>query len=210
MSGRSNPTQTQESAKEMKKLGLTTIVCGAAMAFVASGAFAGIGNGQPTPDQLASSQCVTQQHAMGVKAFKGLYGKHAMKTCKNKTTPSATNVVDNAAKQCKAEQADPNFATAHGGLTFDQTYGTNPNDKNAFGKCVSAKAQAPQAAIATQVQNAAQTCRAERADPAFAAAHGGKSFTDFYGTNHNKKNAFGKCVSGKAKAAPAPTTPPVS
>ncbi|MDX6617565.1 MAG: hypothetical protein QOD60_2656, partial [Solirubrobacterales bacterium] len=29
---------------------------------------------------------------------------------------------------------------------------------------------------------------------------------DFYGTNKNKKNAFGKCVSGKAKAS----TPPVS
>jgi len=39
----------------------------------------------------------------------------------------------------------------------------------------------------------------------FAAAHGGKSFTDFYGTNKNKKNAFGKCVSGKAKAAPTPS-----
>jgi hypothetical protein len=190
----------------MKKLGWTSIACGAAVMLVAGGAFAGVGNGTPTPDQLATSQCVAQQHAMGVKAFKGLYGKHAMKTCQNKTAPSAKSVIDNAAQQCKAEQADPNFATAHGGQTFDQTYGTNPNDKNAFGKCVSAKAKAQQDAIATQIQNAAQACRAERSDPAFAAGHGGKSFTDFYGTNKNKKNAFGKCVSGKAKAS----TPPVS
>jgi hypothetical protein len=40
-----------------------------------------------------------------------------------------------------------------------------------------------------------------RADAAFATNHGGgKSFADFYGTNANKKNAFGKCVSKLAKA----------
>ena len=30
-------------------------------------------------------------------------------------------------------------------------------------------------------------------------AHEGKTFDEFYGTNGNKKNAFGKCVSMKAK-----------
>ena len=49
----------------------------------------------------------------------------------------------NAAQQCKAEQADPNFAASHGGKTFDEFYGTNPNMKNSFGKCVSSKAKAP-------------------------------------------------------------------
>ncbi len=48
--------------------------------------------------------------------------------------------------------------------------------------------------------NPAQQCRAEREDPNFAAAHGGESFEEFYGTNRNRRNAFGKCVSGKAKA----------
>ena len=48
--------------------------------------------------------------------------------------------------------------------------------------------------------NAAKQCKAWRADPAFAAGHGGKSFADFYGTNANKKNAFGKCVSKLTKA----------
>jgi hypothetical protein len=190
----------------MKKLGLTTIVTGAAMALVASGAFAGVGNDTPSPDQIASSACVTQKHAMGNKAFKALYGKRAMQTCKGKNASQAKAVVDNAAKQCKAEQADPNFAAAHGGQTFDQVYGTNANQKNGFGKCVSGKAKAQQDAQAAQIQNAAQACKAERSDPAFAASHGGKSFTDFYGTNKNKKNAFGKCVSSKAKAS----TPPVS
>ena len=35
----------------------------------------------------------------------------------------------------------------------------------------------------------------------FRAAHDGKSFAEFYGRNKNDRNAYGKCVSGKAKAA---------
>jgi hypothetical protein len=149
---------------------------------------------------------------MGVKAFKALYGdnapkyQHAMRNCQRAHGKSAGNVVSNAAKQCKAEQADPNFAATHNGMTFDQFYGTNANDHNSFGKCVSSKVQSAQAQQEQNLQNAAQQCRAERGDPSFAAGHGGKSFTDFYGTNHNKKNAFGKCVSQKAKALGA--TPP--
>jgi hypothetical protein len=190
----------------MKKITLTAVAGAAVASLMASAAFAGVGNDEPSADQLASSQCVAQQHAIGTKAFKALYGKRAMQTCKRKGTPQANGVLDNAAQQCKAEQADPNFAAAHGGATFDQFYGTNPNDKNAFGKCVSGKAQAAEAAQQTAVQNAAQACRAERADPGFATAHGGKSFSDFYGTNKNHRNAFGKCVSGKAKATPPPTS----
>src|SRR6266542_3688389 len=48
--------------------------------------------------------------------------------------------------------------------------------------------------------NPAQQCRAEQADAAFAAGHGGKTFAQFYGTNGNQQNAFGKCVSTKAQA----------
>ncbi len=51
--------------------------------------------------------------------------------------------------------------------------------------------------------NASKECKAEAADPNFAAAHGGESFADFYGTNGNGKNAHGKCVSTKAKAKKA-------
>ena len=47
----------------------------------------------------------------------------------------------NAAKQCKAERRDENFAASHGGESFAEFYGTNRNNKNAFGKCVSKKAQ---------------------------------------------------------------------
>jgi hypothetical protein len=191
----------------MKKLVMTSIACGAVLALVAAGAYAGNGNGRPSPDQLAKNTCATQLHAIGPKAFNGLYGNSGTQaTCQSKNISQAKLVIGNAAQACKAERADPDFATNHGGATFDQTYGTNHNQKNAFGKCVSAKAKAQQAANAANIQNAAQLCRAERSDSTFATNHGGASFADFYGTNHNNRNAFGKCVSGKAKAS----TPPVS
>jgi hypothetical protein len=197
----------------MKRFGSVVLCCLGVGAIGASIAVAGNGNSTPNPNQVAAQQCTTELHAMGIKAFKGLYGdqpkgQHAMRNCQRQHGKSAKNVVENAAQQCKAEQADPNFAAGHSGMTFDQVYGTNHNGKNSFGKCVSDKAQAAQAEQQENLQNAAQQCRAERSDSSFAASHGGESFTDFYGTNRNKKNAFGKCVSQKAKAmnsAPAPT-----
>ena len=42
---------------------------------------------------------------------------------------------------------------------------------------------------------------AEQADPNFAASHDGKSFDEVYGTGPQHTNAFGRCVSSKAKAA---------
>jgi hypothetical protein len=197
----------------MKRIGSVVLCCIGVSAIGASMALAGNGNGTPNPNQVAAQQCTSELHAMGVKAFKGLYGdppkgQHAMRNCQRQHGKSAGNAVNNAAQQCKAEQADPNFAAGHGGMTFDQFYGTNHNDRNSFGKCVSSKVNAAVAQQDQNTQNAAQQCRAERSDPNFAASHGGKSFTDFYGSNKNKKNAFGKCVSQKAKAmnsSPAPT-----
>jgi hypothetical protein len=194
----------------MKRIGSVALCCIGVAAIGTGVALAD--SSTPNPNQVAAQQCTNELHTMGVKAFKALYGdnapkyQHAMRNCQRQHGKSAGNVVNNAAQQCKAEQADPNFATGHGGMTFDQVYGTNPNDRNSFGKCVSSKVQATEAEQEENLQNAAQQCRAERGDAGFAAAHGGKSFTDFYGTNHNHKNAFGKCVSQKAKAQH--TTPP--
>ena len=113
----------------------------------------------------------------------------------------AAKAASNAAQKCKAERDGDAaaFATAHGGKSFADFYGTNANKKNAFGKCVSAKADKTEATEQAAELNAAKQCKAWRADPAFATGHGGKSFGDFYGTNANKKNAFGKCVSKLAK-----------
>ena len=44
-------------------------------------------------------------------------------------------------------------------------------------------------------KSAARECREERGETAESRA----AFREAYGTNANKRNAFGKCVSGKAK-----------
>ena len=92
---------------------------------------------------------------------------------------------------CRAEQ------TLLGPDAFKTAYGTNADKSNAFGKCVSKKASGRSKSHA----NAVSACRAEQADTAFADSHGGKTFDQFYGTGKNGNNAFGKCVSSKAKAA---------
>ena len=122
-----------------------------------------------------------------------------------KSTPRRRPRCKNAAKECKAERADADFPATHDGKSFQEFYGTGKHGKNAYGKCVSTKARALKAkedeadkADVSEFKNAAKQCQAESTDPDFPAAHDGKSFSDFYGTNHNHRNAFGKCVSGKA------------
>jgi hypothetical protein len=94
----------------------------------------------------------------------------------------------NAAKECRAERG----STSASREAFRVKYGTNKNGKNAFGKCVSRRSKSEEAQREGAAKNAAKACKAERdADPAAFAAK--------YGTNKNKTNAYGKCVSGKAK-----------
>jgi hypothetical protein len=95
----------------------------------------------------------------------------------------------NAAKACKAERATMGVAA------FKEKYGTNANKANAFGKCVAGKSKkAEEAEIEEARENAAKKCKAER------ASIGVEPFKTKYGTNANKANAFGKCVSKLAKA----------
>jgi hypothetical protein len=100
----------------------------------------------------------------------------------------------NAARACSA------LRTSMGLDLFRQTYGTlESNRRNAFGKCVSKWTRA-------EHQNrlsARSQCAAEQADPNFPASHDDKSFAQFYGTGPKGANAFGRCVSGKAKSASA-------
>jgi len=146
--------------------------------------------------------------ALGLLAITGVAAAAFADTGSSSSSP---------AKQCRTEQADPNFAANHGGKTFAQFYGTNGNTKNAYGKCVSSKERAESSTSTTSSTTNSTTtesstttsttttssshssttfaaqCRAERtADPA--------AFKAKYGTNKNKSNAFGKCVSAKAKA----------
>jgi hypothetical protein len=104
----------------------------------------------------------------------------------------AQEAVGNAAQECFAERATDLDA-------FREEYGTNPNKRNAFGTCVSQKAKKELREEVLETLNAARECKAERAeDPA--------AFREKYGTNLNKANAFGKCVSGK-KAEPEEEEP---
>ena len=75
-------------------------------------------------------------------AFTARWGKHAMRECirANRGEQAGTTVDEetaefvNAARQCREERdADP--------VAFASTWGTNHNDRNAFGKCVSTRAQ---------------------------------------------------------------------
>ncbi len=136
------------------------------------------------------------REAFRIKYGTNKNGKNAFGKCVSRRSRDEererVSASQNAAKQCKAERAADEQA-------FTQKYGTSKNGKNAFGKCVSQKAaEAKQAADradaeqAKEREQAAMQCAAERSsDPgAFAAEHG---------TNANKRNAFGKCVSEKAK-----------
>lgn len=106
------------------------------------------------------------------------------------TTPATPAVTASAQQQCGSERAQM------GRVIFGQTYGTNANRSNAFGMCVSKRERTTAAATEAAKDNAATACRTERAaDPA--------AFTMKYGTGQHGANAFGKCVSQKARAQAA-------
>ena len=142
--------------------------------------------------------CKTELTTLGAANFKSLYapggsGANAMGKCVSKHAKLAATNRTNAAKACTAERAMPeaDFRAAHGGKSFAELYGKNDNDRNAHGKCVSAKAQAANAAQEAATLKAAKACKAERSTDraAFTAKYGGKA-----------ASAFGKCVSTKSKA----------
>jgi hypothetical protein len=95
---------------------------------------------------------------------------------------------ENAAKECKAERG-----------TTDATREAFRAKYKNLGHCVSKKAREEAAERKAARTNAAKECQGERSDPNFAAGHDGKTFEQFYGKNKNGKNAYGKCVSAKAR-----------
>ena len=136
---------------------------------------------------------------MGRELFRLAYGtnrnkRNAFGKCVSKRERATTDVAAesrrNASKECTAEEtADP--------VAFTQTYGTGKNGANAHGKCVSQKAKSETSkavddAIEAEV-NAAKACKTERrTDPS--------AFAEKYASGKSKRNAFGKCVSKRAKA----------
>ena len=159
--------------------------------------------------RAAIAQCKSERGKSKAtrRAFKAKYHGFARCLHQNAAEEHAEKkaALKNAAKQCKAERADADFPATHDGKSFQEFYGTGKHGKNAYGKCVSTKARALKAKEdeadkqdVAAFKNAAKECKSEADDDDFASSHDGKSFEDFYGTNHNHRNAFGKCVSGKA------------
>jgi hypothetical protein len=134
------------------------------------------------------------------KSFDQYYGtppayKNAFGKCVS-TAASANAKVEQSGRVNPAQTCQ-SIRSQLGKALFNKTYGTNANDQNAFGKCVSSTAK-------SQVHNevsASSSCRSQQDDATFAANHGGKTFTQYYGTNADGSNAFGKCVSSTASAA---------
>jgi len=117
----------------------------------------------------------------------GKANSHAQTTT---TSSNSASTHATAEKQCRSER------TMMGAATFDKTYGTNKNDRNAFGKCVSQMERQDQSDQASAHSSAEKTCRSEQSsDPS--------AFDQKYGTTKNGRNAFGKCVSEQEKAMAA-------
>lgn len=168
---------------------ITTVSLAVAAAIVlTAGALAQNGN-QTSPAKI----CTAQRTAIGVQAFRLLYGTNADRTnafgkCVSKQAKLQEQNVVNASQTCRAERE------TIGEAAFNDKYGKNKNDRNAFGKCVSQHAKAAQAAQQQATIKAAKACKTER------QTLGADAFKNKYGTNPNKRNAFGKCVSAAARA----------
>jgi hypothetical protein len=142
--------------------------------------------------------CHALKTSLGEATFNSTYGTNADKSnamgkCVSAWTQAQHQSRHAAETACAAEQADPNFAASHGGKTFAQFYGTGKKGANALQRCIKAKLTAATAAQQQATVKAAKACKTERAANPTA-------FKTKYGTNADKSNAFGKCVSKLAKA----------
>ena len=110
-------------------------------------------------------------------------------------------------RSARQSASDPDFAATHDGKTFQEFYGTGKRGRNAYGKCVSTKAREQKAkadeadkAEVAGVQERGQAVPAGRAPTRTSPRRTTASrSSEFYGTNHNQRNAFGKCVSGRSQ-----------
>jgi ABC-type microcin C transport system permease subunit YejB len=184
---------------DMKKLIASGVMVAALVAPTAATAQ------DPTPQDFknASKYCKDLKKRSGAENFKSMFknhGKCVSKIAKQNAREEAKQEQEaktNASQQCREERG----TTEESIKAFNEKYGKNKNAKNAFGKCVSQHAKQNKAEADAQDKkeqkaqlNAAQQCRQERGTTEASI----KAFNEKYGTNRNKRNAFGKCVSQKA------------
>ena len=144
-----------------------------------------------TPAQNASKDCAALRAKMGATPFTHAFGTFG--SCVSKMTRLEQTTLDAATALCQAEQADPSFASTHGGKTFTQFYGKSAKDKNALANCVSLKTRSSSSVQQTGL-NPARACSALRTTMTRSL------FAQSFGTNANHSNAFGKCVSLVARS----------
>jgi hypothetical protein len=154
---------------------------------------------EPSDKANGARVCHALKTSLGETTFNATYGTNADKSnamgkCVSAWTQAEHQNRHAAETACAAEQADPNFASTHGGKTFAQFYGVGKKGANALQRCIQAKLQAARAAQQQATTKAAKACRAER------TTLGDTAFKAKYGTNADKSNAFGKCVARLAKA----------
>jgi hypothetical protein len=115
--------------------------------------------------------CRSIRATLGTSLFNQSYGKNktdrnGFGNCVSATAHLQAHNGLLASATCAAQQADPNFATDHGGKSFDQFFGTNADQSNAFGMCVSSTAKTASTTHTQTVIHAALTCKSERkSDP---------------------------------------------
>ena len=137
-----------------------------ALALVAALPASASAHGKRHDVKNAARYCKSLRDELGADVFRQSYGgSHAFGKCVSKRVHELRAARRDARQACKGSE-----------------------DHSAFHKCVRAKVRTETSDDDENVVNAAKECATERqADPA--------AFTDKYGTNHNKRNAFGKCVS---------------
>ena len=184
----------------MKRL----LILAGALAVLAAPASAGAAAPSKADKREAQKECRAERGTTDAtrEAFKAKYRNFGACVSDKAREAKAERkqAKSNAARECREERGD----TAESREAFKVKYGTNANQHNAFGKCVSQKAKAERAeqdaddaAKSAARKHAAEECDAERGD----TKESRKAFEDKYGTNANKRNAFGKCVSQKATEA---------
>jgi hypothetical protein len=201
--GSSSPSARSDCAKLRTAMGVTAF----APAYTTFGAC--VSRYAPIEQQVTSSAqvtCTAQQAdpnfaaTHGGKTFDQYYGSG------KKNRNAFNNCVSIVAKANRQAEQQGRLNPAHtcralrtqlGAPLFDQSYGKNKNDRNAFGKCVSAPARVQ----AHNELSSSTACATEQSDPNFAGDHGGQTFYQYYGTNADQSNAFGMCVSSTAKTA---------
>lgn len=118
-------------------------------------------------------------------------GKHG-KSESSGSSNSSMSIHATAEKTCRSDRS------SMGEASFHQTYGTNKNGSDAFGKCVSETEHQDKRDQASAHSSAEKTCRSEQSsDPT--------GFDKTYGTNKNGRDAFGKCVSEQEKTMASST-----